>query len=126
MNLDRPLRTEADYVEAIAEVRRLWGAEPDTAEGNRLDLLLVLANAYEQEHDAIDKRIFNVDKDTFDRFMKRLDEPIAYNEKLRALLRKPAPRKKYHPSELPQHLKDALRDARMAPEHDHLNALLDD
>jgi len=37
-----------------------------------------------------------------------------------------ASRRPYHPSELPGHLKDALRDSRMAPEHDHLNALLDD
>lgn len=37
-----------------------------------------------------------------------------------------ASRRPYHPSELPAHLKAAIRDARMAPEHDHLNALLDD
>ena len=37
-----------------------------------------------------------------------------------------ASRRPYHPSELPEHLKDAVRDAHMAPEHDHLNALLDD
>jgi hypothetical protein len=30
----------------------------------------------------------------------------------------------YHPSELPERLKDAVRDARMAPEHDHLDALM--
>lgn len=54
MNTDRPLRTKADYVEATAEIRHLWGAETGTAEGNRLDLLLVLVSAYEDEHDAID------------------------------------------------------------------------
>jgi PHD/YefM family antitoxin component YafN of YafNO toxin-antitoxin module len=35
-------------------------------------------------------------------------------------------RRAYHPSELPEHLKAAVRDARMGAEHDHLNALLDD
>jgi HTH-type transcriptional regulator / antitoxin HigA len=54
MNTDRPLRTEADYMEAIAEVRKLWGAEPDTVDGNRLDLLLVLVSAYEDERFQID------------------------------------------------------------------------
>jgi HTH-type transcriptional regulator / antitoxin HigA len=54
MNTDRPIRTEAEYALATAEVRRLWGAEEGTDEGNRLDLLLVLVSAYEDEHDAID------------------------------------------------------------------------
>lgn len=54
MNTDRPLRTKADYDSAVAEVRRLWGAEVGTADGNRLDLLMVLVNAYEEDHDAID------------------------------------------------------------------------
>jgi HTH-type transcriptional regulator / antitoxin HigA len=49
MNTDRPLRTDADYQEAISEVRRLWGAVEGTASGNRLDLLMVLVNAYEDE-----------------------------------------------------------------------------
>lgn len=54
MNTDRPIRTESDYARAVAEVQRLWGAEEGTDEGNRLDLLLVLVSAYEDEHDAID------------------------------------------------------------------------
>jgi PHD/YefM family antitoxin component YafN of YafNO toxin-antitoxin module len=37
-----------------------------------------------------------------------------------------ASRRPYHPSELPEHLIAAVRDARMGAEHDHLNALLDD
>ena len=37
-----------------------------------------------------------------------------------------ASRRSYHPSELPDHLKEAIRDVRMGPEHDHLNALLDE
>ena len=54
MNTNRPLRTAADYEEAIAEVRRLWGTEIDTPDGARLDLLLVLVSAYEDEHFRID------------------------------------------------------------------------
>jgi len=37
-----------------------------------------------------------------------------------------ASRRRYHPSELPEHLLAAIKDARMGSEHDHLNALLDD
>ena len=37
-----------------------------------------------------------------------------------------AARHRYHPSELPPHLKAAIREARMGPEHDHLNELMDD
>jgi HTH-type transcriptional regulator / antitoxin HigA len=54
MDIDRPLRTEAEYDEAIAEVRRLWGAKVDTPQGNRLELLLVLVRAYEDERFQID------------------------------------------------------------------------
>ena len=35
-------------------------------------------------------------------------------------------RRPYHPTELPSHLLAAVRDARMASEHDHLNSLMDD
>jgi len=50
----RPLRTEADHAAALAEIRELWGADPGTKEGDRLDLLLVLVDAYENEHHAIE------------------------------------------------------------------------
>ena len=35
-------------------------------------------------------------------------------------------RRAYRPDELPSHLVAAIRDAKMAPEHDHLNALMED
>jgi hypothetical protein len=37
-----------------------------------------------------------------------------------------ASRQAYHPSELPEHLKQAVANARMDGRHDHLNSLLDD
>lgn len=37
-----------------------------------------------------------------------------------------ASRRRYHPSELPGHLKAAVREAKMGEEHQALNALLDD
>jgi hypothetical protein len=49
--------------------------------------------------------------------------PEAFERVTQILL---ASRRAHHPSELPEHLKAAIKDARMAPEHDYLNALLDD
>lgn len=53
MNI-RPIKSEADYDAALAEIERLWGAEPNTAEGDKLDVLLMLVDAYEKEHYPID------------------------------------------------------------------------
>ena len=49
-----PIRDEAAYEAAIAEVRRLWGAEPGTADGDRLEVLMVLVNDFEARHHAIE------------------------------------------------------------------------
>jgi len=50
----RPIRTEADYDAALAEVDALMDATPGTAEGDRLDVLVTLIEAYEARHWAID------------------------------------------------------------------------
>jgi HTH-type transcriptional regulator/antitoxin HigA len=42
-----PIKTEADYHAALAEIERLFAAEPDTSDGDRLDLLTTLVEAYE-------------------------------------------------------------------------------
>jgi len=49
-----PIRTEEDYAVALAEVERLWGAKAGTAEGDRLDVLAALIDAYEAARDPID------------------------------------------------------------------------
>jgi HTH-type transcriptional regulator/antitoxin HigA len=50
----KPIRSEADYNQALAEIQRLWGAKSGTAEGDRLDVLATLIDAYEAEHYPID------------------------------------------------------------------------
>jgi HTH-type transcriptional regulator/antitoxin HigA len=50
----KPIRSEADYEAALAEVDRLWGAPSGTPEGDRLDVLATLIDAYEGEHHPID------------------------------------------------------------------------
>ncbi|MBF0138958.1 MAG: helix-turn-helix domain-containing protein [Magnetococcales bacterium] len=48
-----PIKTELDYNAALAEIERLMDAAPDTTEGDRLDLLVTLVEAYEAKHHAI-------------------------------------------------------------------------
>ncbi len=49
-----PIRTEADHDSAVARIAELIGARPDTAEGEELDVLATLVDAYEAKHHAID------------------------------------------------------------------------
>ncbi len=52
----KAIRTEADYLAALQEVSVLIGLDPavDSAEGERLDVLGTLVQAYEARHHAID------------------------------------------------------------------------
>src|ERR1700680_4835478 len=50
----KPIRTKADYEKALSEVEHLWGAKSGTREGNRLDVLATLIDAYEAEHYPMD------------------------------------------------------------------------
>lgn len=50
----KPIRTEADYDAAMDEVAALWGAKGGTPEGDRLDVLATLIDAYEARHHAMD------------------------------------------------------------------------
>jgi HTH-type transcriptional regulator/antitoxin HigA len=50
----RPIRTEADYDAALAEVDALMDAVPGTADGDRFDVLVTLIEAYEARHWAIE------------------------------------------------------------------------
>ena len=45
----RPIRTEADYQAALAEIERLFEAAPNTPEGDRLDVLTTLVETYENQ-----------------------------------------------------------------------------
>lgn len=48
----RPIRTEADYKATLKEVSRLMERDPDlgTPDGDRLDVLVTLVQAYEAKH----------------------------------------------------------------------------
>src|ERR1043166_4195133 len=46
----RPIHTEEEYESALAEIDRLFDAAPHTSEGDRLELLATLVEAYEEQH----------------------------------------------------------------------------
>lgn len=50
----KPIRSEQDYEEALAEAEGLWGARTGTPKGDRLDVLATLIEAYEAEHYPMD------------------------------------------------------------------------
>lgn len=50
----KPIRSEADHAAALAEVERLWSAKAGTPEGDRLDVLATLIDAYGARHHPLD------------------------------------------------------------------------
>jgi len=46
----KPIKTENDYNESIKRIEELWGSKKDTSEGDELDLLVTLVEAYEMKH----------------------------------------------------------------------------
>lgn len=51
----KPIKTDEDYTLALAAIEQLMDAEPDTPEGDRLDVLTTLVEAYESRHFPIDE-----------------------------------------------------------------------
>jgi len=50
----RPVKTENDYRVALAEIELLMMAEIDSPEGEKLDILVTLVEAYERKHYSLD------------------------------------------------------------------------
>lgn len=49
-----PIKTEADYEAVLKEIEGLMFAEVDSSEGDRLDVLVTLVEAYERTHYPMD------------------------------------------------------------------------
>jgi HTH-type transcriptional regulator/antitoxin HigA len=49
MNI-HPIKTEEDYRATLLEIETLMRAEPGSPEGERLDILVTLVEAYERQH----------------------------------------------------------------------------
>src|SRR5260370_10696053 len=50
----RPIRTDEDHRAALAEIDACWGAPEGTEEGDKVDVLLALVEAYEAKQWPID------------------------------------------------------------------------
>ena len=46
----KPIRSEADYEAALKEIETLVNSQPGTPEGDRMDVLVTLVQAYEASH----------------------------------------------------------------------------
>jgi HTH-type transcriptional regulator / antitoxin HigA len=53
MNL-KPIKTDNDHRAALKEIERLWGAQEGSADGDRLEILTTLVEAYEEAHFPMD------------------------------------------------------------------------
>jgi len=50
----RPIKSDTDYNETLKEIESLMMAETNSPEGDRLDVLVTLVEAYERQHYPID------------------------------------------------------------------------
>jgi len=46
----KPIHSEADYQAALKEIEKLFDSQPGTTEGDRMDVLVTLVEAYEVKH----------------------------------------------------------------------------
>jgi len=51
----KPIKNEVDYQAALKEIELLFDTVPDTPEGDRLEVLTTLVEAYEEKHYGIPK-----------------------------------------------------------------------
>lgn len=51
----RPIRTDEDHRAALGEIEALWGADEGTHDGDRLDVLATLVEAYEDRRWPVDE-----------------------------------------------------------------------
>ncbi len=49
----KPIRSDADYDAALAEIESLFASRPDSEEADRLEVLAVLAQDYQRTHHPI-------------------------------------------------------------------------
>ena len=50
----KPIKTNSDHEAALLEIERLWEAKEGTTDGDRLDILMTLVEAYEEAHFPMD------------------------------------------------------------------------
>jgi HTH-type transcriptional regulator/antitoxin HigA len=94
MNI-RPIKTESDYDAALARIDVLMDAEMDTPDGDELDVLVTLVEAYEEKHypieppDPIDAILFRMEQGGLDR--KALEPYIGRSGRVSEVLNRKRP-----------------------------------
>ena len=91
----RPIKTESDYRNALKEIERLFDAEPNSPDSDRLDILTTLVEAYEQQYypielpDAIEAILYYLEaRGLSDRDLER---SIGSQEQVTAILKRQQP-----------------------------------
>ena len=51
----KPIRNAKDHAAALAEIERLWGTKRGSPDGDKLDVMVTLVEAYEHERFPIDR-----------------------------------------------------------------------
>lgn len=91
----KPIKDEMTYQETLQRIETLWGAEPDTPEGDELDILLVLVETYEGKHypippsDPVDAIIFRMDQMNWSR--KDLEQFLGSKSRVSDILNRKRP-----------------------------------
>jgi HTH-type transcriptional regulator/antitoxin HigA len=49
----KPIRSKTDYKQAMARIDELWGARVGSAEGDELEVLALLVERYEAQHEPL-------------------------------------------------------------------------
>lgn len=94
MNIN-PIKTEADYDAALERIELLMDAEVDSPEGDELDILVTLVEAYEDKHhpialpDPIEAIIFCMEKEGLSR--KDLEAYIGSSGRVSEVLNRQRP-----------------------------------
>ena len=55
----KPIRSESDYQQTLRRIEKLWGSPQRTVEGDELEVLVTLVEAYERDHYPIVRRILD-------------------------------------------------------------------
>jgi HTH-type transcriptional regulator/antitoxin HigA len=55
-----PLKSNSEHEAALLEIERIWEAKTGTADGDRLEILMTLVEAYEETHFPINMPNHNV------------------------------------------------------------------
>jgi HTH-type transcriptional regulator/antitoxin HigA len=69
----KPIKTKADYQDALARIEKLMSAKFGTNRGDELDVLATLVEAYEQKHfpiataDPVEAILFRIEQQGLDR-----------------------------------------------------------